>query len=111
MNKNESFNRFVQRVTFGDDGTITENDRLEQRKSMKYTHVVANCLIFYTTAELSRILAQLHAEGYPLDPAAVAALSPYRTSDLDRFGRYPLDWSQSPEPLEYNLPIFSTVAK
>jgi TnpA family transposase len=46
MNKNESFNRFVQGVTFGDDGTITENDRLEQRKSMKYTHVVANCLIF-----------------------------------------------------------------
>jgi TnpA family transposase len=30
MNKNESFNCFAQWVTFGDDGTITENDRLEQ---------------------------------------------------------------------------------
>lgn len=107
MNKNESFNHFVQWVAFGDDGTITENDRLEQRKSVKYTHVVANCLIFYTVAQLSRALAQLHDEGYPLDPEAVAALSPYRTAHLDRFGHYTLDLTQMPEPLEYDLPIFS----
>jgi len=107
MNKNESFNNFVQWVAFGDDGTITENDRLEQRKSVKYTHVVANCLIFYTVAQLSRALAQLHDEGYPLDPEAVAALSPYRTAHLDRFGHYTLDLTQMPEPLEYDLPIFS----
>ncbi len=51
MNKNESFNKFVQWVAFGDDGTITENDRLEQRKSMKYTHVVANCLILDVSSD------------------------------------------------------------
>ena len=111
MNKNESFNNFVQWVAFGGDGTITENDRLDQRKSMKYTHVVANCLIFYTVAQLGRILAQLHDEGYPLDPAAVAALSPYRTSYLDRFGHYPLDVTQVPEPLEYDLPLFSAATQ
>ena len=66
---------------------------------------------FYTVARLSRVLAQLHDEGYPLDPEAVAALSPYRTGYLDRFGHYPLDVTQVPEPLEYDLPLFSEVTQ
>ena len=72
---------------------------------------MANCLIFSTVAQLSRELTRLHHEGYPLDPAAIAALSPYRTSGLDRFGRYPLDVTRLPEPLEYDLPIFSTASQ
>ena len=107
MNKNESFNNFARWVAFGGDGTIAENDRLDQRKSVKYTHAVANCLIFYNVAQLSRALAQLRDQGYPLDPEAVAALSPYRTAHLDRFGRCTLDLTQVPEPLEYDLPILS----
>ncbi len=108
LNKNESFNNFVQWVAFGGEGLSTENDRLEQRKLVKYTHLVANCLIFSTVATLSRELAQLYAEGYPLDKEAVAALSPYRTSHLNRFGRYTLDMARIPLPLEYDLPIFTT---
>jgi len=38
----------------------------------------------------------------------VAALSPYRTSHLNRFGRYTLDMACVPLPLEYDLPIFTT---
>ena len=76
MNKNESFNNFAQWVAFGGDGTITENDRLEQRKSVKYTHVVANCLIFYTVAQLSRVLAQLHDAGLSARPGGGGGAEP-----------------------------------
>jgi len=108
LNKNESFNNFVQWVAFGGGGVITENDRLDQRKSVKYTHLVANCLIFSTVAHLSRTLTRLHNEGYVLDPAAVAALSPYMTPHLNRLGRYTLDVLRVPQPLEYELPFFLT---
>ena len=64
--------------------------------------------MFYTVARLSRELSQLHAEGYPLDPGAVAALSPYRTPHLHRLGRYTLDLTRRPQPLENDLPIFTT---
>jgi hypothetical protein len=70
-----------------------------------------NCLIFYTVAQLSRVLAQLHEEGCPLDPEAVASLSPYRPSLLDRFGHYILDCTQVPDPLEYDLPFFSAASQ
>ena len=108
LNKNESFNNFVQWIAFGGASLSTEIDRLEQRKAVKYTHLVANCVMFYTVARLSRELAQLHAEGYPRDPEAVAALSPYRTPHLHRLCRYTLDLTRVPQPLEYDLPLFTT---
>ena len=107
MNKNEPFNNVGQWVASGGDGTIAGNDRREQRKSVKYTHAVANCSIFYNAARPSRALARLHDQGYPLDPEAVAALSPYRAAHLDRFGRYTPDLTQVPEPPGYDLPILS----
>ena len=100
MDKNESCNNVARWVAFGGDGTIAGNDRLEQRTSVTYTHAVAKCLIFYNVARLGRALARLHDQGYPLDPEAVAALSPSRTAHLDRVGRYTLDPTQVPEPLE-----------
>jgi TnpA family transposase len=46
-NKSEAFNKFIQWVSFGGGGLIAENDRDEQRKLIKYNHLVANCLIFH----------------------------------------------------------------
>jgi hypothetical protein len=37
----------------------------------------------------------------------VTALSPYRTGYFDRFGKYAVDFTKAPEPLEYDLPLFS----
>ncbi len=47
LNKSEGFNNFAQWVSFGGHGVIAENDRDEQRKLIKYNHLVANCLIFH----------------------------------------------------------------
>ena len=46
-NKSESFNSFVKWLAFGGGGVIAENDRGEQRKIIKYNHLLANCLIFH----------------------------------------------------------------
>lgn len=93
-NKSESFNQFVQWLAFGGEGVIAENDRAAQRKVIKYNHLVANCVIFHNVVEMSRILQALHQEGQVIDPDAVAALSPYITAHIDRFGRYSLDMNQ-----------------
>ena len=46
-NKSESFNSFVKWLAFGGGGVIAENDRGEQRKIIRYNHLLANCLIFH----------------------------------------------------------------
>ena len=110
MNKNESFNNYTQWVAFGGDGVIAENDRLAQRKVVKYNHLLSNCLLFFTVASMSRVLTELRAEGYPIDAEAVAALSPYTTTHPTRFGRYSLDLSRTPMDLDYEAPILSASA-
>jgi TnpA family transposase len=56
MNKSEDFNRFVQWIAFGGQGMIAENNRDEQRKLIKYNHLVANCLIFHNVQAMTNAL-------------------------------------------------------
>jgi hypothetical protein len=58
-------------------------------------------------AATSRVLADLCQEGYPHDADAEAALSPYLTTHLTRFGRYSRNPARVPAALEYDGPILS----
>jgi len=104
-NKSESFNNFVQWLSFGGEGVLTANNREEQRKMIRYNHLMANCLIFYNVFEISRILNELMQEGYPVEVKAVAALSPYWTQHVNRFGRYDLNLNRCPPPIDYEAPV------
>ncbi|HEY9750991.1 MAG TPA: Tn3 family transposase [Allocoleopsis sp.] len=104
-NKSESFNHFVQWLSFGGEGVISTNNREEQRKLIRYNHLIANCLIFYNVVEISRILQELTVEGYPLEADAIATLSPYWTQHVNRFGFYDLDLNRRPKPLDYDRPV------
>jgi hypothetical protein len=103
-----TFNRFAKWVAVGRAGVITENDREEQRRLVKYNHLVANSLVVYNTARLTNILHDLAAEGYPLDPDVVAALSPYLQRTIDRFGRYELDPARAASPVRFDVPLILT---
>ena len=102
-NKNESFNHFTQWLAFGGEGVIAENDRDEQRKVIKYNHLLANCVIFYNVHAVSRVLRGPQQEGYKIEPDTIAALSPYNTQHINRFGNYKLDLSRQPPAIEYGL--------
>ena len=102
-NKSESFNGFTQWIAFGGEGVIATNDREEQRKIIKYNHLVANCVIFHNVFALSRALHDLAKEGQTFEAEDVAALSPYLTQHIHRFGQYELDMEKIPPELIYDL--------
>jgi TnpA family transposase len=105
MNKSEDFNRFVQWIAFGGQGVIAENNRDEQRKLIKYNHLVANCLIFHNVQSMTKALHSLIKEGLDVKDETLKRLSPYLTGHINRFGEYRLDMSRKPAPLDYHLPI------
>lgn len=104
-NKSEAFNGFAQWLSFGGEGVIASNNREEQRKIIKYNHLIANCLIFYNVFEISRILQELAQVGYPVEPEAAAALSPYWTHHVNRFGVYDLNLDRCPPAIDFEASI------
>lgn len=101
--KSEEFNNFIKWLFFGDEGIIAENLRHEQRKIVKYNHLVANLLILHNVNSITEILQGLTKEGYQITPEILAALSPYRTQHVNRFGSYTLDLNRKVTSLNYDL--------
>jgi hypothetical protein len=79
--------------------------RAEQRKIIRYNHLVANLLVFHNGASVTRVLQELINEGYPVTEEVIAHLSPYRTEPINRFGSYELRLDQIPEPLIEDLQL------
>ena len=100
-NKSERFNEFVQWISFGSDNLIAENVRDEQRKFIKYNHLVANILAFHNVVSMTKAIDQLKAEGQEISEEVKAAMSPYQTSHINRFGQYQLHSGRAPEPLAF----------
>jgi hypothetical protein len=105
LNKSELFNGFLRWVFFGGEGIITESRRDEQRKIIKYNHLVANLVIFHNVVMMTKVLRQLLAEGHQISPEALAVLSPYPTAHINRLGLYSLQFDQEPEPIDHDLPL------
>jgi TnpA family transposase len=101
MNKSERFNQFTQFITFGGHGLIAENDRGEQRKRVKYTHLVANCLILHNAWALTEAIRKLRREGMRITPEVISRLSPYLTEHINRFGTYRLKPGRPSPPPDF----------
>jgi hypothetical protein len=56
---------------------------------------------------MTRALYKLRADGVQIEPEAVAALSPYTRSHINRFGQYTFDLRRRPLAVDYELPIFT----
>lgn len=100
-NKSEQFNNFAQWSFFGNEGIIAENIRHEQRKVIKYNHLVANMIILHNVQGMSRAIKQLQADGHQIDQSILAAISPFRTSHINRYGDYLMDLRRKMEPLNF----------
>ncbi|MCC6201153.1 MAG: Tn3 family transposase [Moraxellaceae bacterium] len=102
-NKSEEFNNFAKWLFFGGDGIIAENVRHEQRKVIKYNHLVANMVILHNVQSMSRVLKQLQQEGHPIDEDILKGLSPYRNIHINRFGDYMLDLQRKVDPIDFKI--------
>ena len=99
--KCEEFNDFCKWLMFGGEGVIAENLRHEQRKIIKYNHLVCNLVILHNVQTLSAVLKDMAKEGVEITPEIVAGFSPYAKGNINRFGDYRLD-------MERPIPAFDS---
>jgi Tn3 transposase DDE domain len=89
---------------------IRQNNREEQRKIIRYNHLVANLAVFHNVVAMTRVWQRLIDEGYPVTPEIIARLSPYKTEHLNRFGHYELRFDQVPPPITEELRLSPALA-
>lgn len=104
-NKSEQFNGFAKWSFFGGEGIIAENLRHEQRKIIKYNHLVANMVILHNVVGMTRVLKEMSEEGAELTPETLGGLAPLRPGHINRFGDYTLDFRRKISPLNFDLAI------
>jgi TnpA family transposase len=97
-NKSEWWNRFVQWVAFGGE-EIRENNRTQQRKTIRYNHLVANLVIFHNVVTMTRVIKQLIAEGHTVTEEILSRMAPYQTERVNRFGSYIFPFDRIPDPI------------
>lgn len=98
-NKIESFNGFIKWILFGSEGVITDNDPVEQEKRVKYAEIVANAVILHNVVDMTNAIKKLIDAGHKILLNDIAALSPYITKHIKRFGDYYLNIKTIPSPI------------
>jgi TnpA family transposase len=103
-NKVETFHEFSDFLNFGSQGILKTNSPAEQEKLTVYNQLVANAVMLQNVADQTRVLHELHQEGYTLNLEDLAFMSPYLTRNLKRFGDYPTRCKTEPLPENKGLP-------
>lgn len=102
-NKTEQYNNFEDWIMFAYGNALLDRVYEEVEKRVKYTGVIANCVMLDNVIEMNAALNRLAKEGLIPTIDELAALSPYQTRHLKRFGNYELDLSQIAAPLTDDL--------
>jgi TnpA family transposase len=103
-NKTEEFHQFAGWAFFSGEGIMAENVRHEQRKVVKYNHLVANMITLNNVHRMSKALKDMQDKGkFEITEEVLAGLSPYRTIHINRFGAYLMDLERAVEPMNTRI--------
>jgi len=101
--KSEEFNQFISWLSFGDGGVVHDNMRANQKKIIRYNHMLANMLIFHTVVYQTKAINKLRQQGVEIPSEVLSGISPYWTEHINRFGIFELDMQKSIPEIEYDL--------
>ena len=101
--KSEEFNQFISWIRFGDGGVIGDNMRFNQRKIIKFNHLLANMLIFHTVVHQTKGINKLKDDGIDVPNEILSGISPYWTEHINRFGAFHLNMDKNTANIEYDL--------
>jgi TnpA family transposase len=104
LRRDPLFSGTVKHLAFGEHGLLRSNDPSDQEKAIVYNELVANAVVLQNVVDQTQALHALKSEGTRFSNADLAHLSPYGTSNLKRFGKFPTDLIPDPVPVERGLP-------
>lgn len=91
LNKGEALHALRRFLFLANEGKIRKRYREEQLNQAACLNLVTNAVVVWNTVYMNEVIKQLRAEGYPIDDADVAHLSPARYEHINPYGKYPFN--------------------
>jgi len=88
LDRGEGCHRLARVVFHGQRGELRQRYREGQEDQLGALGLVVNIIVLWNTIYLDRALTQLRADGYALQDADIARLSPLGNAHLNVLGRY-----------------------
>lgn len=88
LNRGEERHRLARAIFHGNRGELRQRYLEGQEDQLGALGLVVNIIILWNTLYISAALDQLAAEGFPIQPADVARLSPLVFDHINLLGRY-----------------------
>lgn len=100
--KSEEFNQFIGWLQFVDGGVIGDNMRFNQRKIIKFNHLLANMLIFHAVVHQTKAINKVRGMGVEVPDEILTMFAPSWTEHLNRYGKFQLDMQKAMSEIEYD---------
>jgi len=88
LNRVEGRHNLAREIFHGKRGELRKNYREGQEDQLGALGLVLNIIVYWNTLYMQAALEQLKADGYPVDEADVARLSPLIFHHINMLGRY-----------------------
>ncbi|MBS0351494.1 MAG: Tn3 family transposase, partial [Proteobacteria bacterium] len=101
--KSEEFNEFIKWISFGDGGVIGDNLQFNQEKIIRFSHLLANIVMFYNVVYQTKSINKLKEQGIEVPAQILSGISPYWREHINRLGIFRLDMNKNSAQIEYDL--------
>ena len=88
LNKGEQLHALRSWLWFGGDGVLRRKQEEAQQEVVGCLNLLTNAVVVWNTVYMQEVIAQLRAEGYPVQDEDLAHLSPARFEHINRLGKY-----------------------
>jgi TnpA family transposase len=88
LNRGEARHKLARVVFHGKRGELRQHYREGQEDQLGTLGLVVNIIVLWNTLSIDAALEQRRREGYPVEPTAVARLSPWCFEHINLLGRY-----------------------
>ena len=82
---------------------ISDNLRPNQKKIIRFNHLLANIIIFHNVVHQTKAINKLRGQGVAIPDEILAGISPYWTEHINRFGIFQLEMDKLSTEIEYDL--------
>lgn len=88
LNRQELRHSLARRVCYGERGEIRKPYRQGQEEQLGVLGFVLNIIAYWNATYMQRVLDQLEKDGWPIDPADIARISPLTDRHINFLGRH-----------------------